>query len=161
MPEFMLPVTKEDYDTAGSKFVTFPAGAKIGDVQYRNVEVGMMDWDSPGKSLKIPVTIVEVGPDFKKEDKISFGIDKGGIWKGKAIYANITGSDMPMKMGSDKKVHPAPRSEDLLGKTGIGVWLMTEGRKGGDPHGDKTLYPKLMDILAPGSKLPASGDLGI
>jgi hypothetical protein len=161
MPEFILKTTKEDYDAAGSRFITFPPGAKAGDLQYRQVEIGMMDWDTPDVSLKIPVTVTEVGPDFKKEEKLSFGVNKAGIWKGKTIYLNVTGKDMPMKMGSDKKAHPAPKSEDLLGKTAIGVWVMQEGHKGGDPNAEKTLYPKLMDLLAPGTEIPKSGDLGI
>jgi len=40
-PEFILPVTEEEYQTAGSKFITFPPGAKVGDVEYRDIETGI------------------------------------------------------------------------------------------------------------------------
>ena len=124
--EFMLPVTEEDYTSSGSKFITFPPGSKTGDVQYRDIETGMMDWDTIGKSLKIPIRVVEVGPDENKEEKISFGVDVKGIWKGKEIYKAITGKDMPMKVGADKKSHPAPKGTDTVGKQAVGVWVMQE-----------------------------------
>ena len=32
-------VTEDEYEAAGSKFVTFPPGAKEGDIEYRKKEV--------------------------------------------------------------------------------------------------------------------------
>lgn len=148
-PEFILPVTEEEYQTAGSKFITFPPGAKVGDVEYRDIETGMLDWDTPNKSMKIEVVVTEE-KDNGKTEKISFGVDSKGIWKGKALYQAITGHEMPMKRAADGKNHPAPSGMDTAGKSAVGVWIMNEGKKGG--VGDTVYYPKLQDILPAGSK---------
>ena len=148
--EFILPVTEEEYESAGSKFITFPPGSKVGDVQYRDIECGMLDWDTPGKSMKIEITVTEEGVDNGKAEKISFGVDAKGIWKGKQIYKAITGEDMPMKKGADGKSHPAPKAMATAGKAAVGVWFMNEGKKGG--VGETVYYPKLQDVLPEGSK---------
>ena len=57
---------------------------------------------------------------------------------------------MPMKMGGDKKNHPAPKGTDTVGKQAVGIWVMVEGKKGG--VGEVVTYPKLQDILPAGSK---------
>ncbi len=150
-PEFVLPVTEEEYQSSGSKFITFPPGAKKGDILYREIESGMLGWDTPGKSMKIDVTVTEDGDDQGKTEKISFGVDAKGIWKGKQIYQAITGHPMPMKKSStDGKNHPAPQDVDTAGKAAVGIWMMSEGKKGG--VGEAVLYPKLQDILPAGSK---------
>ncbi len=156
-PEFILDIDQEAYEQAGSKFITFPPGAKKGDVQYRKIECGMLDWDTPQKSMKIPVVITEEGVDFNKEEKISFGVDAKGIWKGKGIYKNITGHDMPFKKGSDSKMHPVINPTEINGKEAIGQWVMTEGKKGG--VGDLVLYPKLMEILPKDFKPETAKDI--
>ena len=146
-PAIILPdVTEEEYNASGSKFVTFPAGTKTGDIQCRKIEIGMLDWDTPGQSMKVPITVLDEGPDEGKEDKLSFGVLATGIWKGKEIYRAITGGNMPMKTGSDGKNHPAPNPEDLAGKTAYGIWVMQEGKKGG--VGETVTYPKLTSISA-------------
>jgi len=148
--EFILDVTEEEYESAGSKFINFPPGAKVGDVQYRDIECGMLDWDTPGRSMKIDISVIEEGIDYGKSEKISFGVNAAGIWKGKQIYLAITGEDMPMKPGADGKNHPAPKAMATAGKAAVGVWAMSEGKKGG--VGDTVMYPKLQDILPAGSK---------
>lgn len=147
-------VTEEEYKLAGSKFITFSPGAKVGDTEFRDIEIGMVDWDTPGVSMKVP-TVVTEGVDKGKEEKISFGVDVKGIWKGKEIILAITGEDMPMVDG-----HPEVPVQLMLGKTAVGMWIMQEGRKGGDPNAAVVNYPKLVTILATGSK-PEVEDLGI
>ena len=159
MAEIMLPgVTEEEYHTAGSKFVTFPPGAKVGDALALDIEIGMVDWDTPGQSMKVPITITEEGVDQSKEDKISFGVLPTGIWKGKEIYRAITGGDMPMKAGADGKKHPVIDPMALVGKPAVGLWAMQKGKKGG--VGEEIIYPKLQSIL-PAGKKPKTEDLGI
>lgn len=163
VPKFILDgIDEDEYNTAGSKFITFPAipPPKVGDWQFRDIICGTLDWDSPGKSMKLPVTVVEEGPDKGKEEKISFGVDKKGIWKGKEIYLAITGHEMPMAKGADGKNHPAPDPIELYEKPAIGGWQMQMGKKGGDPNAEDVLYPKLVSILAPGTK-PATDSLGV
>ena len=154
MPEFMLPSTEEDYDKSGSKFVTFPPGATE---VYLNIEVGQLDWEQAGVSMKLPITIVEDGPDKGKQEKISFGVNAKGIWKGKQIYEAVACSAMPMKKGTDGVKHPAPDSDALLGKAAVGHWVMSSGFKGGDPTAEKVNYPKLQDIFAAGAKPTTEG----
>ena len=149
-PEIILTeVDEQDYQQAGSKFVQMPPGAVE---LYLDIECGLMDWDTPGKSLMIPVTVTEAGVNEGKTDKLSFGVTKNdqgrsGLWKGKQAYTSITGHDMPMKDG-----HPAPDTEEILAKPAVGKWVMQRGHKGGDPSAEEVNYPKLMEILPAGSK---------
>lgn len=149
-PDFTLPITEEEYETAGSKFVQFPAGAQMGDSIYLDVEVGMLDWDTPGKSMKLPVTITEEGTNNGKEEKISFGVTKDGIWKGKQIYLAITGHEMPMV---DTPIGRSPRPDrlELAGKKAVGQWQLVEGKKQGGT-GDSFPMAKLIDIRPAGDK---------
>ena len=146
--DFILPVTSEEYKQAGSKFVTIPPGQ---NEVLLDIEVGMLDWETPGKSLRIPITVTEEGPDYGKADKLVFGVvqygDKTGVWKGKEAYRNIAGKEPDMKMASDGKLHPVFDAEAILGKPATGHWQVTQGRKGGSPDGDIVYFPKLIGIL--------------
>ena len=153
-------VTEEDYQSAGSKFVTFPPGAKVGDSHFLDIEIGMVDWDTPGSSMKVPIKVTEEGPDKGKEEKLSFGVLPNGIWKGKEIYRAITGRDMPMKEGADGKRHPVIDPMALAGKAAVGHWQMQKGVKGGVVGAETVTYPKLVAILPAGGK-PTVESLGI
>jgi len=160
MPEFMFDMTEEEYKREGSKFISFPPGAKVGDMEYRDIDIGLVDWSTPGSSMSVPVTVTEEGIDKGKEDKISFGVRKGGIWKGKQIHMAITGQDMPMKKGSDGKNHPYIDPMVLVGKPAVGAWQWMKGFPGGDETKPAVFYPKLISILPPGEK-PQTESLGI
>ncbi len=161
--EFILPVTEEEYEAGGSKFIAFTDGQGnvatsgiwgklVGHVNYRAVELGMPDWDTPGKSLKFLVTIIEEGVDKGKEDKVSTGIDSKSVWKLKEIHAAVVGGNLEMKAGADGKKHPIFKPTEYVGKTAVGVWEMQKGFKGGDPSAGETYYPKLVQLLPAGSK---------
>lgn len=160
MAELELPVTQEEYDKAGSKFMTMPPNAKLGDNLFLNIEVGMVDWDTPGTSMKVPVTVTEEGPDFGKEDKLSFGVKPDGIWKGKEIYRAITGEDIPMKEGAGGKIRPFIDPIALASKSAVGQWQVQRGYPGGDKTLPPVDYPKLIAILPAGGK-PAVESLGM
>ena len=156
-PEFILPVTEEEYETAGSKFVTFPASNKllkdrVGESLFLDVECGMPDWDTPGISLKFPISITEEGPDQGKEDKISTGVGTKAIWKLKELVKVVTGTDLPMKKGADGKQHPALDPMAFVGKPAVGQWIMQAGYPGGDKTQPPTYYPKLVALLPAGKK---------
>jgi hypothetical protein len=158
MPKFILDgVSKDDYDAAGSKFITMTPEEKAAGRAYRDVEVGELAWDTPGRSMMIPVVIKEKGVDEGKKEKVSFGISTEAIFKGKEMYRNICGKDMPFEKGSDSKQHPAPDSDALLGKKAVGYWEMATGKKGGT--GADVQYPKLVSILSAGSKPTAKASL--
>jgi len=79
MPDdFILDVTPEEYETAGSKFAT--PGLHL-------VELGMPEWETPGQSIRFPFIIVEEGPDNMKDGKLVAGISKAAMWKLKEILA--------------------------------------------------------------------------
>lgn len=148
MPDIELNVTPEEYAIEGSKFITFPPGSKTGAKRYLEVEVGELDWATPNKSLKIPVTVSEDGPDNGKEDQLSFGINKGGVWKGKEAYKNITGEEP--EVGPNGR--PMFIALKMVGKTAIGEWTMQIGYPGGDTNQPGFDMAKLTSILPAGSK---------
>jgi len=139
----ILPVNKEEYDKAVSKFITIPEG--LTEV-YLNVEVGMPDWDTPDVSVKFPVRVTDEGVDFNKEDKISAGVGKTAIWKLKTILTNL---NVPVTVKAGGKVAFDPAS--CAGAPAVGHWVKTKGRKGGDPDAPETVYSKLMDLLPAGT----------
>ena len=141
MPDLTLPVSKKEYDEADSKFITFPPNAAVGDVQFRNVELGMVDWDTPGRSIKFPVTVIEEGADEGKKDKISAGVKADGVWKLKEILKTF---GIEVKYVNGK---PVFNTDELTGKQCVGAWTLQEGHKGGDPTADKVKYPKLTALV--------------
>ena len=79
MPEeFILDMTPEEYETAGSKFAR--AGLRL-------AELGMPEWETPGQSIRFPFIITEEGPDNLKDGKLVAGISKAAAWKLKEILA--------------------------------------------------------------------------
>lgn len=161
--EFILPVTEEEYESGGSKFIAFadeegriiPSAGwnkHVGEVNYRDVEMGMPDWDTPGQSIKFPVTITEEGMDKGKVDKIATGVSSSSVWKLKELHQAIIGGELEMKKGGDGKNHPALKPMDYVGKPATGVWEMQEGLKGGVEGAGKTYYPKLTQLLPAGEK---------
>lgn len=151
MPQFVLKdINKKEWDTAGSKFITFPPGAKPGDIQIREVELGMVDWDTPGQSIKFPVTVTEEGIDNGKKDKVSAGVDAKSVWKLKEIL-NTLGVETKVVNG---KI--AFDSDALTGMKTNGIWVMQKGHKGGDPNAEEVVYPKLTGFVA---EKPATGTI--
>jgi|WetSurMetagenome_2_1015567.scaffolds.fasta_scaffold207236_1 hypothetical protein len=164
-PKFVLTgITKEDYENAGSKFVDvgfdlnnqIEAAKHIGESFFFPIECQALDWDTQGTSMKID-TLVTDGINKGHEEKVSFGVDKKGIWKGKALYKNITGGEMPFEKIKGVE-YPAPDSEQIEGKKGMGMWTITKGEN--QATKTPTYYPKLMDIL-PADYKPGKKDLGI
>ena len=74
--DFILNVTLEEFDSAGSKF------AKAG---LRLAELGMPEWETPGQSIRFPFFIIEEGPDNMKDGKLVTGTSKAAMWKLKEI----------------------------------------------------------------------------
>ena len=145
----VLPVSEEEFEKAGSKFVTFPAGAKPGDVELRNIEMGMPDWKQQGVSIQLPVTITEEGVDQGKEDNLFCGVTPDAVWKLKAVLSTIGVGYK--KVGKNV----AFNSEEVVGKPAVGVWTWQKGTKGGVEGGEPTFYSKLTDIQAPDTKTEA------
>jgi len=148
-----IPVTEEEWAKGGSKFVTIPPKLKVGDTFELDIEMGIPDWDTPGKSFKFPVTVTEAGPDEGKEDKISGGALPGKTWKVQETYRAVTGGDPPLAKGKDGIERPRLIPSAIAGKPAVGVWTVSQGPKGGVPGAELVLYPKLTAILPPGSKV--------
>ena len=156
-PEFIIPTTEDEYEKAGSKFITFSSDDEVGKLYYKDIELDMPDWDTPGQSIKFPIRITEEGPDFGKEDKLSAGVTSAGVWKLKDIL-KVLDVTVEMRAGADKKKHPVFASEEVAGKQGVGVWQVQVGSKGGDASLGTVKYPKLINIMPAGSK-PAVEEL--
>ena len=156
-PEFIIPVTEEEFEKAGSKFITFSPDDPVGKLYHKNIELDMPDWDTPGQSIKFPVRINDEGPDFGKEDKISAGVGSDAVWKLKDILKAV---DVPVEMrtGADKKKRPVFESEAVGGKQAVGVWQLQVDKRKPEEGGKGTKYPKLVNILPAGSK-PAIEEL--
>ncbi len=93
MPEgFILDVSPEEYEKAGSKF------AQVG---LHLAEMGMPEWETEGQSIRFPFIIIEEGADNSKEGKLVTGIGKTALWKIKEILSAI---DVPVKKTKDGKV---------------------------------------------------------
>lgn len=121
---FELPnMSEEEYEAAGSKFAQ--EGVHLS-------EMGMPSWDTPGKSIGFPFTIIEEGEDAGKEGKISAGVSKDAVWKLKEILKAI---------GVEHKVVDGKVTFDgmeCVGKRFGSVWVKQvdkrtpeEGGKGG------------------------------
>jgi len=90
--DFILDVTPEEFDSAGSKF------AKAG---LRLAELGMPEWETPGQSIRFPFIIVEEGADNMKDGKLVAGVSKAAMWKLKEI---LSAAGVPTAKTADGKV---------------------------------------------------------
>lgn len=141
MPEMELDVTQEEYEVAGSKFITFPPEKqKLGQVEYRKIQIANVDWKTPGQSFDFAITVMDAGPDEGKEDHIYPGAAKNAIWKTKAILAAI---DIPIKETKGGKI--SFDSDLCIGKEAYGVWAWIQGVNQSTQQ--PTFYPKLNDIV--------------
>lgn len=138
MAEFVLPINKEEFDKAGSKFITM--GEKETET-YREVEMGMPTWKTTGKSIAFPVIIVK-GIDEGREQEIVAGVDSRGVWKLKDILRAL-GVEFTFTSNGSPKFSP----QEVFGKRAKGKWIKETGRKGGLEDGELVTYPKLVDIL--------------
>lgn len=152
-PEIVLEMSQEEFEKAGSKFITFDKSDPVGKLYYKDVEMDMPDWDTPGVSLKFPVRIIgpEGDPDIGKEDKMSPGVAPNAVWKLKDTLKAL-GVNLEFRKGADKKQHPVFNSEEVAGKQAVGCWEMTKGAKGGDASRGEVNYPKLISIYPAGYK---------
>ena len=140
MPEFAATgVSEAEYEQAGSKFIDIPHGQT--ELALR-CEVHNFDWDTPGKSFKFEVTVIESGANLGKKEKISGGAQPDGIFSTKRYYQAISGKDIPIKKG-----HPTPNTDDLIGKQVMGLWKRKRGPKGGVQGAEIVEFVKLEDLF--------------
>ncbi len=80
---FDTQVTEQEYDEMQDKYITIPPGTcgipAEGDSIYLTVEAGVADWKQPGKSLTIPLTVVQEGINKGKTVEWYAGIDKNSM----------------------------------------------------------------------------------
>lgn len=151
MPELTLPVSEEEFEKAGSKFISFSPNDPLGKLYAKQIEMDVPDWDTPGVSIKFPVRIIgpEGDPDIGKEDKLSCGVSPDAIWKLKDVL-NALGVSLEMREGADEKKHPVFDTDAVAGKQAVGCWELQAGSKGGDPTKGTIKYPKLVTIMPAG-----------
>ncbi len=136
--DIVIPVSKEEFEKAGSKFVA------AGD---HAVECTLCTWKTEGKSLAWDFIVTEEGPDKDKEATLFTGVAPGAIFKLKAVLQAL---GIPYKAGKNGVSFDPDAAQ---GKAAVGVWSKVKGHKGGDPEADEVTYTKLTDILPKGSKI--------
>jgi hypothetical protein len=72
--------TEEEIAQAKSKFVKFPAGAKLHDKLFLKIQMQMPDWQTAGQSYQFPVVVTQEGENQGLEAVLYTGISKKG-WK--------------------------------------------------------------------------------
>jgi len=104
--EFILDIDPEEYDTLTSKYVEIPANnedgiEREGDTIVLNAELGMAEWKTQGKSLRVPVIITEEGANQGKEMDWFVGISKDAmqVTKPRLQRLGIENKVLPRKEG--------------------------------------------------------------
>ena len=104
--DFILDIDPEEYDTLVSKYVEIPANnedgvEREGDFIDLNAELGMAEWKSQGKSLRVPVIITEEGINNSKELDWFVGISKDAmqVTKPRLQRLGIEDKVLPRKEG--------------------------------------------------------------
>lgn len=158
-PEFVLDITKEDWEKATSKFITFDPSDKVGTLYYRDVELGIYDWKTPGQSLNVPVRVTEEGQDFDKEASLFPGVSKDALFRTKEIFERALGLTVEYRIGADKKSHVVlPDPMVVAGKLAVGCWQLQVDERGAEAGGKGTKYTKLITLYPAGYK-PAIEEL--
>lgn len=135
---FPIPVSEEEYETAGSKFAA--AG-------LHTVEMQMPMWDTPGVSIAFPFVLIdENDPDEGKSNKVSSGVGANAVWKLKDILKAL-GVLVTMKVGKDGKKHPQFDANQVAGMKAKVLFEEMTGHKGGDPSQPIVKYTKPTTIL--------------
>lgn len=142
-PEFILDVTEEEYEKAGSKF------AEVGE---HLSEMGMPEWETPGLSIRFPFTIIEEGEDKGKESKLVAGVSKNALWKLKEVLKAI-GVAVTVKDGK-----PTFDSTSCVGKQFLTVWTLQKDTRTPEEGGTGGTYSKPTGALAVGESVE---DLGV
>jgi len=102
MPEFILDMSPEEFEKAGSKFA---------NVGLHLAEMGLPEWENINSSIRFPFIIIEQGLDNGKEGKIVAGVSNKAAWKIKEILVALGVSS---KTDATGKV--AFNGDDCVGK---------------------------------------------
>jgi hypothetical protein len=141
---FTLDATQEEFEKAGSKFAT--PGLHLS-------EAGMPEWETPGKSIRFPFTIIEDGIDNSKESKIVCGVSKEALFKLKEFLAAV---GVPTKTTADGRIafdHMA-----VVGKQFMSLWTKQKDSRPVEEGGKGTEFTKPTAAYPVGTK---EEDLGI
>ena len=142
-PDLYLPedVTTEDYEKATSKFAA--AGEHLS-------ELGMIEWDTPGVSLKFPFTIIEEGNDKGKEGKISAGVSKKSLWKVRELETAL-GLEKGELVSTDKDGRLVIKEAVIMscvGKKFLSVWEDQKDSRTPEEGGTGNTYSKPVSAKA-------------
>jgi len=146
-PDLYLPndVSPEDYDKATSKFAK--AGAHVS-------VLGMIEWDTPGESLKFPFTIDENTEDNGKEGKISAGVKKTALWKIRELETALGLKKGELVSNSDGKL--VVKEATILacvGKKFQTVWTKQVDSRKPEEGGKGGTYTKPTSAIPLGAKV--------
>ena len=141
-PQISLPVSQEQFESAGSKFISLAPGKTEG---FFDIECDVIDWKTPGVSLMLPVTITEEGINNGKADNFYMGVSPEAVFKTKET---LTVLGIPVTFVKGK---PNFDSEKSGGKKAVGHWVQEEVDSIKNP-GTKIKMVKLQDIYPAGYK---------
>lgn len=158
MSLLILPITPEQYERAGTKFITFSSYDAVGKCYYKEIVCLKPDWDNPGISIQFPIRIIGpmYDPDIGKQFKLSCGVAIDAIWKLKNTLNSLS-IKVHYQEVSPNQIYPVFDSDEVEGKEGMGCWEIQEGYKGGDPTRGITKYPSLVSIHPVGYTPPLVG----
>ena len=136
MPDdFILDVTPEEFESAGSKFAA--PGLHL-------VEFGMPEWENPGQSIRFPFIIVEEGADNMKDGKLVAGIGKSAIWKLKEILSAV---GVPVAKTADGKTTFDKNA--VVGKQAKVLYTQEVDTRSAEEGGKGTKYTKATSAYSP------------
>lgn len=109
MPDVILDVSEQDWNEAGSKYVTIPPGASGQEAEGDNItllcESSLPEWKTPGKSLKWGFTVTEKGINEGKYAEMYPAVTKDGLFKTKQIAEALGASGLVEFKGGRVVLH--------------------------------------------------------
>jgi hypothetical protein len=132
-----IPVTKEEWETSGSKF------PKAGEYES---EMGMPGWKEKGRTMAFPVTITQEGPEKGKEGTIYVGLSQTASWKLKEILGAVGVAVKFTKAGP--QFNPA----ECAGKACLSIWTEEKDTRSPEEGGKGKTYVKLTGLAPLGSE---------
>lgn len=131
-PDFVMPITEEEWEKSGSKFAS--VGSHLS-------EAGMPEFRE--KAMLVPFTIVEEGEDNGKTGQLSLSFKKFSI----GTFLEAVGVPVTMKNGNPTFDHAL-----IPGKQFLSVWTKQVDTRSVEEGGKGTKYTKPTAALAIGQE---------
>ena len=134
-----VPVSKEEWETSGSKFVS-----KAGEYES---EMGMPGWKEKGRTMAFPITITQDGIEKGKEGIIYVGLSQSASWKLKEILGAVG-----VAVKFDKKGAPQFNPAECAGKACLSIWIKEKDKRPAEEGGTGKEYTKITGLAPLGAE---------